>query len=102
MFPQKIFLYYMDMMEVHFNSITLIEILDIGIVDDIFNVLWYWKSHKYLQPNHWLQSWLRREIQALIQVCKLTSLMFPYEHKLIVDYDIEHKLHVTKHVANPE
>ncbi|KAK4595955.1 hypothetical protein RGQ29_014159 [Quercus rubra] len=38
-----------------------------GIVDDIFNVLWYWKSHKYLQPNHWLQSWLKREIQALIQ-----------------------------------
>ncbi|XP_023873215.1 uncharacterized protein LOC111985790 isoform X2 [Quercus suber] len=73
MFPQKIFLYYMDMMEVHFNSITLIEILDIGIVDDIFNVLWYWKSHKYLQPNHWLQSWLRREIQALIQLLHTCS-----------------------------
>ena len=29
---QKIFLYYMDMMEVHFNGITLIEILDKGIV----------------------------------------------------------------------
>ncbi|GMY21477.1 e3 ubiquitin-protein ligase topors [Fagus crenata] len=40
-----------------------------GIVNDIFNVSRYWKSHKYLQPNRWLQSWLRREIQALIQVC---------------------------------
>nr|POE84889.1 hypothetical protein CFP56_61294 [Quercus suber] len=44
-----------------------------GIVDDIFNVLWYWKSHKYLQPNHWLQSWLRREIQALIQLLHTCS-----------------------------
>lgn len=32
-----------------------------------FNVVRYWKSRKYLQPNRWLQSWLRREIQALIQ-----------------------------------
>ncbi|XP_021817416.1 uncharacterized protein LOC110759642 [Prunus avium] len=38
-----------------------------GFLNDIFDVLRYWKSHKYLQPNRWLQSWLRREIQALMQ-----------------------------------
>ncbi|XP_058082303.1 uncharacterized protein LOC131230409 isoform X3 [Magnolia sinica] len=38
------------------------------VIDDKFNVLRYWKCHKYLQPNQWLQSWLRREIQALVQL----------------------------------
>ncbi|XP_048325169.1 uncharacterized protein LOC107411990 [Ziziphus jujuba] len=38
-----------------------------GFVGDIFKVSRYWKSFKYLQPNCWLQSWLKREIQALIQ-----------------------------------
>ncbi|XP_041016508.1 uncharacterized protein LOC121259083 [Juglans microcarpa x Juglans regia] len=38
-----------------------------GGVSDIFNASRYWKSRKYLQPNRWLQSWLRREIQALMQ-----------------------------------
>ncbi|KAJ9131476.1 hypothetical protein P3X46_035132 [Hevea brasiliensis] len=37
------------------------------ILSNIVNVLRYWKSYKYLQPNRWLQSWLRREIQALLQ-----------------------------------
>ncbi|KAH7865635.1 hypothetical protein Vadar_009157 [Vaccinium darrowii] len=32
-----------------------------------FKVPQYWKSRKYFQPNHWLQGWLRREIQALLQ-----------------------------------
>ncbi|XP_002280880.3 uncharacterized protein LOC100254480 [Vitis vinifera] len=38
-----------------------------GILNDKFNVSRYWKFHKYRQPNQWLQAWLRREIQALIQ-----------------------------------
>nr|XP_025619077.1 uncharacterized protein LOC112710860 isoform X2 [Arachis hypogaea] len=38
-----------------------------GFLDDVFNISHYWKSRKYCQPNSWLQSWLRREIQALIQ-----------------------------------
>ncbi|OAY42258.1 uncharacterized protein LOC110622256 [Manihot esculenta] len=38
-----------------------------GILSNIVNVSRYWKSHKYLQPNRWLLSWLRREIQALLQ-----------------------------------
>ncbi|XP_068657934.1 uncharacterized protein [Aristolochia californica] len=33
-----------------------------------FSVQKYWKLHRYPLPNRWLQSWLRREIQALIQV----------------------------------
>ncbi|KAM7477952.1 hypothetical protein LguiA_026165 [Lonicera macranthoides] len=38
-----------------------------GILIGVFNVSRYWKSRKYLQPNRWLLSWLKREIQALIQ-----------------------------------
>ncbi|KAK9919776.1 hypothetical protein M0R45_028354 [Rubus argutus] len=38
-----------------------------GFLNDIFDVSRYWKSCKYLQPNCWLESWLRREIQALMQ-----------------------------------
>ncbi|XP_055816773.1 uncharacterized protein LOC129886215 isoform X2 [Solanum dulcamara] len=41
--------------------------IDEGGICDKFNVLRYWKLHKYLQPNPWLISWLRREIQALTQ-----------------------------------
>ncbi|XP_057425162.1 uncharacterized protein LOC130718569 isoform X2 [Lotus japonicus] len=36
-------------------------------LDDLFNISQYWKSSKYYHPNCWLESWLRREIQALIQ-----------------------------------
>ncbi|OMO99120.1 Zinc finger, RING-type [Corchorus olitorius] len=38
-----------------------------GILNDIFDVLRFWKSRKYLQSNMWLQSWLKRELQALMQ-----------------------------------
>ncbi|CAN4111164.1 unnamed protein product [Withania somnifera] len=38
-----------------------------GGLFDKFNVPRYWKLQKYLQPNPWLISWLRREIQALTQ-----------------------------------
>ncbi|KAH9754979.1 RING-type domain-containing protein [Citrus sinensis] len=58
---------FMDMMELIFNGITLVKFLEIGILNDVFNVSRYWKSRKYLQSNQWLQSWLRREIQAVMQ-----------------------------------
>ncbi|KAK2989414.1 hypothetical protein RJ640_017669 [Escallonia rubra] len=38
-----------------------------GTLSGEFNVSRYWKSYKYLQPNRWFYSWLKREIQALIQ-----------------------------------
>ncbi|XP_027366720.1 uncharacterized protein LOC113872992 isoform X1 [Abrus precatorius] len=38
-----------------------------GFLDDIFNISQYWKFRKFCQPNCWLQTWLTREIQALIQ-----------------------------------
>ncbi|GAB4835871.1 hypothetical protein Ancab_000788 [Ancistrocladus abbreviatus] len=38
-----------------------------GILNDTFNVTQYWKLGKYLLPNKWLQHWLKRELQALIQ-----------------------------------
>ncbi|RWR95372.1 zinc finger protein [Cinnamomum micranthum f. kanehirae] len=39
-----------------------------GSIYEKFNILQYWKFRRYLQPNKWLQDWLKREIQALIQV----------------------------------
>ncbi|XP_028770886.1 uncharacterized protein LOC114728185 isoform X2 [Neltuma alba] len=38
-----------------------------GFLEDVFNIPRYWKSHRHHQPNCWIQSWLRREIQALVQ-----------------------------------
>ncbi|KAF9681610.1 hypothetical protein SADUNF_Sadunf05G0019800 [Salix dunnii] len=38
-----------------------------GILNDTINVSRYWKLRKYIQPNRWLESWLRREVQALLQ-----------------------------------
>uniref|UniRef100_A0A2P2KVP6 RING zinc finger family protein n=1 Tax=Rhizophora mucronata TaxID=61149 RepID=A0A2P2KVP6_RHIMU len=38
-----------------------------GILNNTVNVSRYWKSRKYLHPNRWLESWVRREIQALTQ-----------------------------------
>ncbi|KAH9754976.1 RING-type domain-containing protein [Citrus sinensis] len=64
---KKMFQSFMDMMELIFNGITLVKFLEIGILNDVFNVSRYWKSRKYLQSNQWLQSWLRREIQAVMQ-----------------------------------
>ncbi|KAJ6996048.1 hypothetical protein NC653_012818 [Populus alba x Populus x berolinensis] len=46
-----------------------------GILNDAINVSRYWKLRKYLQPNRWLQSWLRREVQALLQVCLVICLL---------------------------
>lgn len=40
----------------------------VGFLDDIFSVQKYWKLRKYLQANQWLEVWLKRELQALIQV----------------------------------
>ncbi|KAK6915537.1 Zinc finger, C3HC4 RING-type [Dillenia turbinata] len=38
-----------------------------GNLSETFNLSRYWKSHKYCQPSRWLQSWLKREIQSLVQ-----------------------------------
>ncbi|MFQ6632702.1 hypothetical protein Gotur_011390 [Gossypium turneri] len=38
-----------------------------GILNDIFDVSRFWKYRKYRQSNMWLQSWLKRELQALMQ-----------------------------------
>ncbi|XP_008454833.2 uncharacterized protein LOC103495144 [Cucumis melo] len=38
-----------------------------GFLNDIFDVQRYWKLQKYLQANQWLEVWLKRELQALIQ-----------------------------------
>ncbi|KAH9754977.1 RING-type domain-containing protein [Citrus sinensis] len=51
-----------------FDPLASDLLLSVGcILNDVFNVSRYWKSRKYLQSNQWLQSWLRREIQAVMQ-----------------------------------
>ncbi|PNT73941.1 hypothetical protein BRADI_1g04550v3 [Brachypodium distachyon] len=37
------------------------------ISDNMSSVQQYWKQRKYLRKNMWLETWLRREIQALTQ-----------------------------------
>lgn len=39
-----------------------------GFLADVFDVPRFWKLKKFLQRNRWLESWLRRELQALMQV----------------------------------
>ena len=43
------------------------------LLSDAFKVERFWKLNKYLQPNNWLEKWLRRELQALIQVILLST-----------------------------
>lgn len=38
-----------------------------GFLADVFDVPRFWKLKKFLQRNRWLESWLRRELQALMQ-----------------------------------
>ncbi|CAM8960053.1 hypothetical protein QQ045_005404 [Rhodiola kirilowii] len=38
-----------------------------GSAEDVFDVLRFWKFRKYSQPCRWLESWMTREIQALLQ-----------------------------------
>ncbi|KFK37929.1 hypothetical protein AALP_AA3G048500 [Arabis alpina] len=38
-----------------------------GLLADVFDVPRFWKMQKYLQPNRWLETWLRKELQALMQ-----------------------------------
>ncbi|XP_013584157.1 PREDICTED: uncharacterized protein LOC106293031 [Brassica oleracea var. oleracea] len=38
-----------------------------GFLADVFDVPRFWKLKKLLQRNRWLESWLRRELQALMQ-----------------------------------
>ncbi|XP_019100061.1 PREDICTED: uncharacterized protein LOC104710020 isoform X2 [Camelina sativa] len=38
-----------------------------GFVADVFDVARFWKLQKFLYPNRWLEAWLRRELQALMQ-----------------------------------
>ncbi|XP_042051424.1 E3 ubiquitin-protein ligase Topors-like [Salvia splendens] len=45
---------------------------DSGDIAEKFQVSLYWKFRKYLRQNHFLADWLRREIQAVMQVFILT------------------------------
>jgi hypothetical protein len=44
-----------------------------GFLADVFDVARFWKLQKFLQPNRCLEAWLRRELQALMQVCFCTK-----------------------------
>ncbi|KAH6826404.1 hypothetical protein C2S53_013057 [Perilla frutescens var. hirtella] len=43
------------------------KLIDIGDIADKLHASLYWKFRKYLQENHFLADWLRREIQAVMQ-----------------------------------
>ncbi|XP_010551195.1 PREDICTED: uncharacterized protein LOC104821879, partial [Tarenaya hassleriana] len=38
-----------------------------GFLTDVFDIPRFWRIRKFLQPNRWLESWLKRELQALMQ-----------------------------------
>lgn len=54
-----------------------------GDIADKLHASLYWKFRKYLQQNLFLADWLRREIQAVMQVfkfaisCVLLLVQFP-------------------------
>ncbi|KAF3793059.1 hypothetical protein EJ110_NYTH02454, partial [Nymphaea thermarum] len=39
-----------------------------GAIYQRFDLLRYWKQHRYLKHNRWLHVWLKRELQSLVQV----------------------------------
>ncbi|CAN6452862.1 unnamed protein product [Victoria cruziana] len=41
---------------------------DPGTIYQSFDLLSYWKQHRYLKHNRWLHMWLKRELQSLVQV----------------------------------
>ncbi|KAI4301814.1 hypothetical protein L6164_035058 [Bauhinia variegata] len=73
-----------------------------GILDDIFNISQYWKACKYCQPNRWLQSWLRREIQALIQEEDVDIIVHHILGSVNASFTREHKSHSNAHGKKQE
>ncbi|XP_038702563.1 E3 ubiquitin-protein ligase Topors-like [Tripterygium wilfordii] len=59
-----------------------------------FDVSSYWNSGKYLQSNQWLQSWLKREVQALTKVEDVDIIV----HHLIGVFDSFVRRNEQKHV----
>ncbi|CAA7399987.1 unnamed protein product [Spirodela intermedia] len=47
-----------------------------GVMDHKFDPLSFWKSRRYLQENRFLQAWLRREIQTLLQEEDVEIIMY--------------------------
>lgn len=46
------------------------------ISDNTSSVQQYWKQRKYLRKNIWLETWLRREIQALTQDENVEAIVY--------------------------
>ncbi|KAF5740075.1 hypothetical protein HS088_TW11G00139 [Tripterygium wilfordii] len=69
-----------------------------GIANAAFDVSRYWKSRKYLQSNQWLQSWLKREIQALAQDEDIEIIV----HHILGVFDCFLRRNEQKHVKTPE
>ncbi|KAM3261437.1 hypothetical protein ACQJBY_052225 [Aegilops geniculata] len=71
------------------------------ISDDTASVFQYWKQRKYLRRNVWLETWLRREIQALTQDENVEAIVY-HIHGLIEFFmKTQEKLHASKQ-ASPE
>ncbi|EOA31189.1 hypothetical protein CARUB_v10014356mg [Capsella rubella] len=45
-------------------------------VADVSDVARFWKLQKFLYPNKWLEAWLRRELQALMQEEDVDIVLF--------------------------
>ncbi|GAV63178.1 zf-C3HC4 domain-containing protein [Cephalotus follicularis] len=70
-----------------------------GVVDDIFSVPRFWKSRKYLQPNRCLQSWVSRELQALMQEEDVDIVV---HHILGVVNSLLKRIEQNCHIRTPE
>ncbi|XP_048532314.1 uncharacterized protein LOC125511079 isoform X1 [Triticum urartu] len=69
------------------------------ISDDAASVLQYWKQRKYLRKNIWLETWLRREIQALTQDENVEAIVYHIDGMIESFMKAQEKLHASKQTS---
>ncbi|GJM97011.1 hypothetical protein PR202_ga13901 [Eleusine coracana subsp. coracana] len=60
------------------------------IGSDVSSVQQYWKQQKYLRKNIWLETWLRREIQALTRDQNVEAIVY-HIHGVLESFMKRHK-----------
>ncbi|TVU44466.1 hypothetical protein EJB05_03909, partial [Eragrostis curvula] len=72
------------------------------IVRDVSSVQQYWKQYKYLRKNIWVQTWLRREIQALTRDENVEAIVY-HIHGVLESFMKRHKKdHISKNITGEE
>ncbi|XP_062214235.1 uncharacterized protein LOC133915184 isoform X2 [Phragmites australis] len=71
------------------------------ITSDISSMQQYWKQHKYLRKKIWLETWLRREIQALIRDENVEAIVY-HIHGVIESFMKRHEKDHTSRKISPE